>query len=252
MDKVVERLGFDGFVEPGASEMSRELLSVFADNGMEMQQTIANTDAGITGLSFVLTMLDDAQPSGISIRTYAAHEATGRWNPRLQAFDAALVVEEADLFGVRGSWVLYLPERSVRIEAGSSGYEVTEEMDNRSGRVMLRPLPFFPRTGKPLGRSLITRPIRAYTEQAVRVTLRTEVQGELYTVPGRAVVGADNDAFVDENGHQMSSWDARIGTIMLLGLNQDTLEKPTIQEFQQGDDAAAYGASADARCAVHG
>ena len=68
----------------------------------------------------------------------------------------------------------------------------------------------------------------------MRVSLRAEVQGELFTVPGRAVIGADDDAFIDpETGQQMSAWDARIGTVLLLGLNQDTLEKPEIKEFQQ-------------------
>lgn len=233
VDKVVERLGFDGFVEPGASAMNQDLLTVFTDNGMELQQGLANIESGIAGVSFVLTTTDPDQPSGVSIQTYASHEATGRWNHRMKALDAGLVVEDAGLFGFTGSWWLYLPDKTVRIERTSGEYRA-EVYGNPTGRVMLRPLPFTPRTGKPLGRSLITRPIQAYCEQAVRTTLRAEVQGELFTVPGRAVVGADDDAFIDpETGRQMSAWEARIGTVLLLGLNQDTLEKPTIQEFQQ-------------------
>lgn len=234
VDKVVERLGFDGFVAPGASAMNEDLLSVFGDNGMELQQTLANTEAGIAGVAFVLTTTDTEQPSGVSIQTYASHEATGRWNHRIKALDAGLVVEDSGLYGISGSWWMYLPDKTVHIEASGGAFTVVEQMRNPTGRVMLRPLPFSPRTGKPLGRSLITRPIRSYTAQAVRVSLRAEVQGELFTVPGRAVIGADDDAFVDpETGKQMSAWDARIGTVLLLGLNQDTLEKPEIKEFQQ-------------------
>lgn len=233
VDKVVERLGFDGFVEPGASQMNTDLLSVFNDNGMELQQGLANTEAGISGVAFVLTTTDPDQPSGVSIQTYASHEATGRWNHRLKALDAGLVVEDAGLYGFTGSWWMYLPDMTIWVERVGGGYRA-EVYANPTGRVMLRPLPFSPRTGKPLGRSLITRPIQAYCEQGVRVTLRTEVQAELFSVPGRAVIGADDNAFVDSRtGEQMSAWEARIGTVLTLGLNQDTLEKPTIQEFQQ-------------------
>lgn len=240
VDKVIERYGIDGFVAPDAANADTELREVFDENGMELQQTQAATDAGIMGCSFVYVYEDPTKALGVGVRVYNALEATGTWSQSRQALSTGLVVETSGSIWTEGSWLLFLPDKTARITRDGGQY-VAETWPNRSGVLSLIPLAFNPRTTKPFGQSLITPGIRSASDEGARIALRAEVGAEFYSVPKMAALGADEDAWMDENGNPLTEWEVYIGVVMKLGLNQDTLEKPDLKQFSQQSMEPHFG-----------
>ena len=240
VDKVIERYGVDGFVAAGQEEADADLRAVFDENGMDLQQTQLGTDAGITGCAFQYVYDDPSKPSGVGIRAYSSMEATGTWSQSRLGLLNGLVVESEGSIWTEGSWLLLLPDKTARITVEGGQY-VAETFTNWSGSPSLIPLAFNPLTRKPFGQSLITPGIRSATDQAARITLRAEVGAEFYSVPKMAALGADENAWTDEEGRELTEWEVYVGVVMKLGLNQDTLEKPDLKQFPQQSMEPHFG-----------
>ena len=68
-----------------------------------------------------------------------------------------------------------------------------------------------------------------YTNAAMRTLLRSEVTAELYSVPQRIILGADESMFVDSEGNATDAWQVVWGKILGIPSNEDG----NIPKFEQ-------------------
>lgn len=234
VDALAHRIVFDGFVLPGDEEDPYGLTGVFADNDqrVELPQTItASLIHSVSFMSVTQGDLEEGDPE-ILVQARSGMYATGVWDRRRRALRAALLIIDVAEDGTPTELVMHLPDRIGHLIKRPSGRWTAAWRRNPVGRVLVEPLKFRPDLDRPLGRSRISRPVMAITDEAVRTVLRTEVSAEFYAAPARAILGADEDPFVDDQGRPIPEWQAIIGRIWAISRDEEG-NVPTLHEFRQ-------------------
>ena len=90
-----------------------------------------------------------------------------------------------------------------------------EDLPHRFGRVPVVCVAYGTVPGRPFGTSRITRPVMRLTDHAVRTLLRSEIAAEFFSAPQRYLLGADMEAFEDENGELKPGWESIIGHLLV-------------------------------------
>jgi len=101
------------------------------------------------------------------------------------------------------------------------GWYVEDRDDHNLNRVTVAQLVNRPQSGNHMGRSEISETVRAYTDMALRTVLGAEVAREFYAIPQRWIMGAPEDFFVNPDGTERAAWDAMMGKVLGLPLNED-------------------------------
>lgn len=162
----------------------------------------------------------------------SATDATCERDPRTEVVSAAL-----ERLTPR-TWILFLPGYMVEVgRVGGRWCAVSEDEVLPEGLVPCEPMPWAATTDQPMGRSRITRPLIGYMQQGVRTMLRQEANAEFYSSPQRALMGADEAHFTDENGEKISPLKALIGAIWALpdvwDEDEGKLVRPDLKQLQQ-------------------
>lgn len=217
-----ERLDIEGFTWPGGDISSLGVLDMWADNDMAVESGLAHTESLIHGVSFAAASIgdvDDGEPE-ILFTLESPLSMTLDWNRRKRRADhaASIVVDEKS--GALVGATLHGPMQSIGLAQDRGVWTVTRFSHHGLGRPPVVRLVNRPRTGKLWGASEITPPVIAFTEMACRSLLRMEVTAEFYSAPQRWVMGADEKAFVDENGEPKSAWQTLIGRILALSADE--------------------------------
>src|SRR5690606_36206475 len=71
--------------------------------------------------------------------------------------------------------------------------------------------------GRPFGRSRITRAVMSIHEQALSAMMRADVNGEAYSLPRYALLGATEEAFQNADGSVKPTWQAAWDAIWAIG-----------------------------------
>lgn len=212
------RLNLEGFAVPGAGTSSQEVREVFDLNHMEVgarQAHVAALRDGCAFLAVTVGDVEDGEPPAV-ISTYTATDASGTWNARKHALDNALTIDvRNDLGGVlQMSW--WTPTRQVRMaRASMTGDWQVEDLPHGFGRTPVVALAYGTVPGRPFGASRITRPVMRLTDHAVRTLLRSEIAAEFFSAPQRYLLGADMEAFEDEDGELRPGWESIIGHLLV-------------------------------------
>src|SRR5690606_5719339 len=112
--------------------------------------------------------------------------------------------------------VICLPDRVGHCRKSPSGRWSVAWRRHNLGRVPVEALVYRPDLDRPFGQSRVSRAVMSITDEAVRTVLRTEVSAEFYTSPQRYVLGADEEAFVDEEGNPAPRWQAILGRMLAI------------------------------------
>ncbi len=92
---------------------------------------------------------------------------------------------------------------------------------------------------RPFGRSRITRPLIGSIERGVRTLLRMEVTAEFFSAPQRALLGASEEHFTDEDGNKIDLWKAITGGVWALPDTWDDEEGKLVRaQLQQLSQAS--------------
>jgi hypothetical protein len=234
VDSLAHRIVFDGFVLPGDQADPHGLSAAFADNEMGLELPQAITSALIHATAFISVTHGDTeagQPE-ILVQARSGLYGTGIWDRSARQLSSAMTIADVDTDGVPTEMVMYLPDRVGHIARSAGGRWTAAWRRNPVGRVLVEPLVYRPDLDRPFGRSRISRPVMSITDEAVRTVLRTEVSAEFYTAPQRALLGADEDVFTDEQGNPVPAWQSIIGKLWTIGKDADG-DLPTIHEFRQ-------------------
>ena len=238
---VASRLHVEGFTVPGEASSSTELARIFDENCMGVGARQAHTAALRDGCAFVAVTEGDTtvgEPPAV-VSTYTAIDASGTWSPRRHALDNALTIDVRNPFGAVMQTTWWTPTRQVRILREAVGAPwAAEDLPHAFGRVPVVVLAYSPVPGRPFGTSRITRPVMRLTDHAARTLLRSEITAEFFSAPQRYLLGADMEAFEDEDGNLKPGWETVIGYLLVASRPTDDNDKvsennPVAGQFPQ-------------------
>lgn len=225
VDVLEERLNLRGWLSPVGDFGLDE---VFVANDLDVESSLAHLDAMIYGTAFIAVSSGmDGEPDPL-ITVESPTTMTALVSPRTRRVTAALASRFDENGGAVGG-VLYLPEQTIWLTHGPSGWSVEERDDHGLGRVPVAQLVNRPRSGDLTGRSEITPAIVTYTQNAMRTLASAEIAREFFAAPQRYVLGANESFFFDENGETRSAWESYLGRI--LAIERDGDELPTVGQF---------------------
>ena len=212
VDQLNRRCHLDGFYSPGSTS-DFGVAELSEANSLSSEAPQAGVSSLIHATSFLIATQGDVEAGepDVLITAKDALSGTGIWNRRKRCLDAFLSILDTDKDSKPTAMVMYLPNLNVYMEKTLGGWTV----DRRAHvyGVPVEQLVYRPRLGRPFGSSRISRAVMSLHDSAIRTVIRSEVSAELYSVPQRVLLGADESAFQNADGSIKSAWQARLGQI---------------------------------------
>ena len=213
---------------------------VIRDNGLLVESSPAHLECLIHGVEFVVVSRGDTdagEPETL-ITMEPPTRMTGEWSPRLRRMTSAVAVDFDEENGQYEAITLYQRDQTVYIERPNPSAElrVVQRSRHSLGRIPVVPLINQPRRKRQWGRSEITPALIAYTDGGVRTMISMEVSREFYSSPKEILLGASNDAFVDEAGNRIPAWESYLGRFLALERDEDG-ELPAVQQLSAASPA---------------
>lgn len=235
VDALAFRINHEGFVVPGSPALTDEVIDIADVNAFDIEAPQAQVSALIHATAFTTVTLGDtlAGEPDVVVSFRDALSGTGLYDPRKRALSSALSIIETDESGEPTHMVVYTPFDVITLQKGQLATWRVEKRRHGLGYVPVEPLPFRPRLGRPFGSSRISRPVMSITDSAMRTVLRSEVGAEFFSAPQRVLLGADETAFMDDDGTLMSQWEAIIGRIWAVPMGEDADGNPVMPQVQQ-------------------
>lgn len=186
VDALEERLDWLGWVGIGESSSGVEGLErVFRQTQLGTEFDKSKLDALVAGVGFLQVTAGDERAGEPRVMATAVspQQATYRWDARRNRVGSGMVLKA----GPEGERLttLYYPNETVSITKWPDGGEEVHRVEHGRGRCSLIVFPNRMRSGDVRGKSEITKPIRYYTEHAIRTMLGMEYNREIYTTPQR-------------------------------------------------------------------
>jgi hypothetical protein len=235
IDVLEERVEFQGWDD----EDKYGLMETYEDNQLASELSMNHTDSFLMGQGFVHISAGAKGEPDVLVTVETPQNLTGVWDQRKRRLSVAAqrIFDEEGKF-TRGA--LYEEDRTVyyRRTSETSRWAIEHVDTHRLGRVPIVRFANRGRAGRREGRSEITRAVRAYTDMAVRTLLGMEVNREFFSAPQRYVLGAKENAFVDEAGQPIPGWKAIMGSVWGLERDEDWVEEhggegmPVVGEFK--------------------
>lgn len=220
-DVLNRRCHLDKFVIPGVDADSLGVADLWRANYLDTEASHAGLSSLIHSTAFLVTTqgnLDAGEPD-VLITARSALSGTGMWNRRKRALDSFLSVIDADDMGRPVDMVLYLDGLNVTITKDAGVWKV-DRRDHAFG-VPVEPLIYKGDLEHPFGRSRISRAVMSLHDSAIRTVIRSEVSAELYSVPQRVLLGADESAFKNADGSVKTAWQAILGRVWAIPDDED-------------------------------
>ena len=185
------------------------------------------------GTAFVFTALGDTDAGDpeVIVTVRSAFQATCIQDPRTGTVTAAIEV-------IDGSSVnLHVPGWILAVDRIDGRWMVVDEARQGHDVVGCEPFVWDWDIDRPFGRSRITRPLIGSIERGVRTLLRMEVTAEFFSAPQRALLGASEEHFTDEDGKRIDLWKAITGGVWALpdvyDDDEGKLVRAQLQQMQQ-------------------
>lgn len=230
VDVLEERIDLTGWNDSGDNH---GLSEVFTDNDLDVDQNLAHVDALVYGTAFGAVSSGFEGENDPLVTIESPRTMTVERDRRTRRVSSAISVVR-DEAGDVAHCSLFLPDATLTLERSAYGWLIQDNDDHNLGRVTVAQFVNRPQSGISNGRSEITPTVRGYTDAALRTMLGSEVAREFYAVPQRYLMGAPEAFFFDENGKERGAWDAMMGKILALPLNDDAApgeSKPTAGAF---------------------
>lgn len=230
VDVLNRRCVLEGFSLPEAELSDFGVDELWRDNYLDLESQQVGVSSLIHATAFLIATQGDrdlGEPE-VVITAKDALTGTGVWDRRGRRLSSFLSVIETDGDGKPTEMVLYLPNLNVLMRKDSGRWEV-DRQDHSFG-VPVEPVVYQPRLARPFGSSRISRAVMSLHDMAIRTVIRSEVSAELYSVPQRVLLGADESAFQDADGNMRSKWQSILTQIWAIGKDEDG-DLPQIQSF---------------------
>lgn len=233
IDVLNRRCHLEGFVVPGsATDFGISQLS--EENNLASEAPQAGVSSLIHATAFLIATQGDTEAGEppVLITGKSALSGTGLWNVRKRAIDAFLSIIATDDDGKPTDMVMYLDGVNVTLTKGRGTWTVDRR--RHSYGVPVEPLVYQPRWDRPFGASRISRAVMSLNDSATRTMIRSEVSAELYSVPQRVLLGADESAFQNADGTVKTMWQAVLGRIWAIPDDEEAVNpRADIKELSQ-------------------
>lgn len=222
---LTDRSVLEGFVSTSADQDENPfgVDGLIADSKLLQFFSGATLSSAIHSCSFLRV---DDMSGELRIRPHLADMSAAIWDSERMEIGAFLAILELK-DGLPVDMAMYLHEKIVRVQVMPSGRISVERFGNPLGRVSVSRLPHKPTLKRPFGHSRVTRPAMFFTDSALRVIVRSEVQGEGFAGPQYWLMGADAKAFAGNNRFK-----AVMGRVFGLTEDPDTQEVPDVKRFE--------------------
>lgn len=224
-----ERMNFEGWSDNdlfGMSEWSDRLAVT-----PKISESIL--DAGIFGVGFEALEHDGER---WQLRSVSPLDGTLLWDYMTGRPYAGY--RRGQTVGGKTVEVLFLQGRNLVIqsEVGSDRSEVIAEYPTLEGEVVFHRARNGLRSRQWYGRSMITAPVRYYTEAAARTLLGMEINREFYTTPQRWAMNADITMFTESDEptaeqRAAAGWRATSGNVLMMPPPEDGDPEVKVGQF---------------------
>lgn len=231
IDSYHERMNFEGWADGGRFGMT----SLSDQIGAQTASAETTFDSLLFGVGFYMyEKQSDGLGSRWQLRSVSPMEGTMLWDAGSRLPVAALrrvgveltggALETHEVLAVRG-WNLVL-----------EGDEVVDAYATIPDLVAAAPMKNKLRSRKWTGRSLVTAPVRYYTDAAVRTLVGMEINREFYTTPQRWAMNADMTMFTESDDPTRSEmleagWKAAAGKMLAFPPNEEGEPEPKVGQF---------------------
>jgi len=214
VDPYVERLAVEGFRLPGGTDVDQDLADVWAESGLDAEQSLAFTDALALGRAWWMVGSGESAGDAPRITVESPLNVSAQWDVSGRRVKAAM---HSYTDGGQQRASLMLPDRTIDLSVDSRGNWTVEKVDKHGfGYVPMVRMANNPRTDNRNGFSEITPELRSIVDGACRTLLGLEVARELYSVPQKLLLGASESDFQNPNGQVRRAWDTYINHILAL------------------------------------
>lgn len=228
VDAVADRLDVKGFRLPGTDAGDAELWRIWQANGMDEQDMLSRLDYLVFGRTYKCVGANEADPSTPIITVESPRQIITTRDLRSGAVAAAVRVygqpdpNDAGAMGRPTLATIYQPDVTTWLHyEPTTGQWLVEDRDvHNLGMVPV--VPTFRRRRTRLsterrwqGTSAMADVIPV-TDAAARNITNAQVAQETHAVPQRGVLGASKGDFVDQNGKQLTVWEAYFGSVWAL------------------------------------
>lgn len=235
VDVLNRRCRLEGFSTPGVDGDPYGLLDIARSNRLDIEAPQVGVSSLVHSVAWLIATrgrADLGEPEAL-ITTRSAFDGTGTWDARRRVLTEFLSVTDVDTAtGEPKAMTLYRPTVNLIMVKGDGGRWSLDRRTHKLGRVMVEPLVYQPRLGRPFGSSRISRAVMSITDSALRTVVRSEVSAEFYSAPQRYLLGADESAFVDAAGNTKTQWQAIMGRIWAIDRDEDD-QLPQVGQFPQ-------------------
>lgn len=220
-DVLNRRCHLEKFVVPGVDGESLGVDELWRTNYLGTEAAHAGLSSLIHSTAFLVTTqgdVDVGEPE-VLITARSALSGTGMWNRRTRRLDSFLSIIDTDDEDRPIDMVMYLDGLNVTMTREAGLWKVT-----RSGHafgVPVEPLIYKGDLEHPFGRSRISRAVMSLHDSAIRTVIRSEVTAELYSVPQRVLLGADESAFKNPDGTIKTAWQVVLGRVWAIPDDED-------------------------------
>ena len=182
LDERLDWLGFEGGLVDGDLDA---LDAALKRSNMRAEFDKARLDALVTGVGFLAITegnVAEGEPA-VVVNAVSPQHATYEWDDRLNRVKSAISLQ----VGSDGEQItrLYKPNETVVIVKAVDGEEAVTRFEHKRGRCSLVAFENKKRSGDVRGKSELSKPIRNYTDHAIRTKLGMEYNREIYTTPQR-------------------------------------------------------------------
>lgn len=218
VDKLARRCNLEDFYDRNGNDLgSLGLDDVIRANRLTSEVNQAGVSGLVQAVSWLITTQGDTEAGEPAVLVHGrdALTGTGMWDPRRRAIRSFLSLTDFDDRGEPVAMVMYLPNLNVTMTKREGRWRV-ERREHVYG-VPVDPLRYKPRIGRPFGSSRITRAAMSIHEQALAAMIRADVNGEAYSLPRYALLGATEEAFQNADGSPKPTWQAAWDVIWAIG-----------------------------------
>ena len=179
-----------------------ELRAAYDENDMELLYMEMCPSELAQSCAFVTVTKGGAGDPDVVVSAYSALNGAGVWDRRRKRIAYGMTITDTDDQGNPIGINLFTPDAVITLLSdGSKWYSL--RMEHSMGRPLIEPFRYNPTLDKPMGTSRISRAVMSITDNAVREVMRSEVAGEVYTIPQRYFLGLDPSKL---RGEQFSSY----------------------------------------------
>lgn len=220
VDKLNRRCNLDGFYDPnGVNLDDLGLAELERSNRLRTELSQAGVSSLIHAVSWLVTVQGEDDEPDVLILPRDATNATGMWDPRRRGLRSFLSITSLNDEGEPIAMTMHLFGVNI-IMVKDAGRWSVDRREHDFG-IPVDPLRYRPRLGRPFGSSRISRTVMSLHEQALGAMIRADVNGEAYSLPRYALLGAGEEAFQNADGSTKPTWQAAWDAIWAIGDDQD-------------------------------